>query len=187
MFGTSNIPERSLASPSDIRRAFCENRAELEWLGHFITGDLTLGKSCVSEACSVSLAQNSVFHEWLSTWARHATIRCAIDTQRNGINQISSNYRQVRLIRQVHEPLKGEALEFVINNTELLIANLDVICRTTLAVCGVQGKSASDAALLLGISLGGVQAAYSASMNFVEATRYRHATHDDMSIHCERA
>ena len=187
-FGRSNITQRLIASGNDIRRVFRENRAELEWLAYFITGNRALAVNCVTDACALSEAHTSVFTGWLSTWARHATIRCAIDGQRERIRQISSNYCQPGFIRQVYERLMGESLEFVVEESDTFIDKLDVVCRVTLVICGVQGKSIADAALMLGISLGGVQAAYSTAMNLVEATRYHHLMHHNNGpVVCNRA
>jgi len=181
-FNRTSIGQRSsLASADDIREVFRENDAELQWIGYFITGDSEAAAACVANACNLSESRNGVFPEWLLTWARYATIRCAIDSERERVKKASSNYCQPRFIRQVHEPLSGEALEFVITESDTLIGRLDVVCRITLVICGVYGKSVADAALMLGISVGGAQAACSAAMNVVEAARHQHAMRDNLS------
>ncbi len=179
-FTRTNAGQRSFANANDIREVFRENRAELEWIAYFITGDSEMAAGCVAKACSESESHTSVFQEWLLTWARHATIRSAIDSQREQIKQISSNYTQPRFIRQIHEPLRAEAIEFVIAESESLVVRLDVVCRVTLVVSGVYAKCIADAALMIGIPLGGVQAAYRTAMDVIESARHQYATHDDV-------
>ena len=187
-FAKRNTNQRSMASGNDIRRVFHDNRAELEWMAYFITGDRVLATTCVTEACTFSETHASVFTEWLLTWAGHATVRCAIDVQRERIRQIAAHYSQPSFIRQVYEPLSGELLDLVIEETDTLLARLDVVCRATLVICGVQGKSIADAALILGISLGGVQAAYRTAGNCVEGMQFHGSTQHNIGlVACNRA
>jgi DNA-directed RNA polymerase specialized sigma24 family protein len=175
-----SIKHREFASASDIRDVFHEHRAELEWLAYFITGDRAVAEACVTEACALSESHNSVFVEWLLTWARHATVRSAIEAQRERIKQLTVVYNHPGFIRQVHEPLSNDWVESVVEESDALIAKLDVVCRAALVICGIHGKSVADAALMLGICKGGVQVAYRKALDDLEVTRYAHFSHQNV-------
>ena len=175
---TSNKNHRAFASVNDIRRAFHEHRPELEWLAYFITGDRAMAAGCVTGACNFSESHHSVFTEWLLTWARHATIRAAIETQHDRIKQVSTGYDHTTLCQPRHEPLTEETLEVLVQQSDALIATLDVVSRTALVICGVQKDSIADAALMLGVSRAVASAAYSAALDFVEVFRCEHLAHE---------
>ena len=178
---TSNNNHRSLASVNDIRAIFHECRAELEWLAYFITGNRAIAAVCVTEACVLSESHTSVFTESLLTWARHATIRSAIETQRNHIRQVSSGYDHTTFVRREYVPLTGETLELVVLRSDVFVARLDVVSRTALVICGVQKNSLADVALMLGVNRAVASAAYSAALDCLEVIRCEHMAHESGS------
>jgi len=173
----NNKNQRAFASVNDIRAVFHEHRAELEWLAYLITGDRAIAAACVTDACASSESPNSVFAEWLLTWARHTTIRSAIDTQHDRIKQVSVNYDH-NAVQPQQEALTGEVLELVVHRSGVLISKLDVVSRTALVICGVQKSSIADAALMLGVSRTVASAAYSAALDFLEVLRCEHLEHE---------
>lgn len=175
------VNHREFASANDIRKVFHEHRVELQWLAYFITGDRAVAEACITDACALSESRSSVFVEWLLTWARHASVHSAIETQRERIKQLTVLYNQPAFIRQVHESLSKDWVELVIEDSDALIVKLDVVCRSALVICGIQGKSVADAAVMLGICKGGVQAAYRKALDGLEATRYARVVHEHVS------
>jgi len=175
----SHKNQRAFASVNDIHRAFHEHRAEIEWLAYFITGDRTISAVCVAVARASSEAHNSVFVQQLLNWARHATVLAAIDTQRDRIKQVSGKYGHSASIHPGHEPLTGETLELLVQQSDVLIARLDVVSRTALIICGVQKDSIAEAAVMLGVSRTVASAAYSAALDCVEVICYEQMAHED--------
>jgi len=173
-FDSGKNSQRAFASVNDIRRVFHEHRAELEWLAYFITGNRVIAQACVTDACTASESRNNVFAEWLLTWARHATIRSAIDTQHDRIKQISASYENTAVVQPRHEPLTDELLAVLAQNSDVLAGRLDVVSRAALLVCGVQKNSIADAALMLGVNRAVASTAYCAALNSLEAVRCEH-------------
>lgn len=170
--------QRAFASVNDIRRVFREHRAELEWLAYFITGNRAIAQACVTDACTASESRNSMFAEWLMTWARHATIRSAIDTQHERIRQISASYEHAAVVQPRHEPLTEEMLDVLAQHSDVLGSRLDVVSRTALVICGVQKNSIADAALMIGVSRAVASAAYCAAFDCMEAIRCEHVAQE---------
>jgi len=168
---TSNKSHRTFASVNDIRKVFHEHRVELEWLAYFITGDRVITATCVIDACALTESHHSVFVEWLLSWARHATLRSAIETQNDRVKRVSARYNHTTLIQPLHDPLTAEELQVVVQQSDVLIPRLDVVARTVLVICGVQKSSIADAALMLGISKAVASAAYSAALDCLEVVR----------------
>jgi len=52
-----------------------------------------------------------------------------------------------------------------------VIARLDVLCRSALVICGLERRSAYEAAALLGIDPAGVEGAYWAAIESLEVIR----------------
>ena len=49
-----------------------------------------------------------------------------------------------------------------------MIARLDVLCRFALVICGLEKRSANEAAALLGIDPAAVEGAYCAAIKYLE-------------------
>ncbi|HVN20087.1 MAG TPA: hypothetical protein VMU05_14975 [Dongiaceae bacterium] len=167
---------RAFATVNDIRGTFREHRVELEWLAYFITGDQTMAKECVSDACLLSEGHNGVFRQWLLTWARHATIRSAIETQHDRIKEAARKYDRTGFVQCTREPLKQDAIETLVRCSDSFIARLDVLSRTALVICGIQNSPIADAALMLGISRSVASAAYCGALDCLEAVPCEHLT-----------
>lgn len=168
---TTGSNREAFATPNDIRELFHRHRTELEWLAHFVTTDKALAEACVSDACASSKSATSIFKEWLANWARYSTIRSAVQTQRSCIKRLAPKYERTGCVHHSHEPLSRESLEFVVEESWLLINRLDVVSRTALVMCGIEGHSIADAAVMMGISRASSQAAYCAALDYIEVLR----------------
>lgn len=168
---TNGSKRSAMATPDDIRELFRRHRTELEWLARFITADPAMAQACVTDACASSELATSVFKEWLLNWARYSTIRSAVQTQRTLVKRLAPKYERNACVHRSHEPLSKESLEFVVEESCLLMNRLDALSRITLVTCGVEGNSVADVAVMLGISRASAQTAYCSALDSVEVLR----------------
>jgi DNA-directed RNA polymerase specialized sigma24 family protein len=164
------------ASCEDVHRVFKEFRAELEWLAYFITGDQDAAAACVVDAGGLSQSHHHVFEEWLLHWARYATIRLALRSQKPRIDQLSNSYAQSTCVHEKHDLLSADLVELLMIEAGTLVSRLDVISRAVLVICGIEKHSVSEAALLLGVSSACVRAAYCRGLQSLDVLRWEQFT-----------
>jgi len=160
-----SFPERVAAENGGVFRQY---REELEWLANFLTGDEKVAAACVVDACALAESENPGFQAWLLEWARLATIRSAVQIQQRRIAQLSSTYVQRRCTHRGHAALSSDWSEILVEESSVLIAKLDVLCRCALVICGLEKRSAHEAALLLGVDPISVEGAYCAAIKFLD-------------------
>lgn len=160
MSQAANNVNNKVASANAIRGVFHDRQDELQWLAYFITADRNLAEKCVVDACTLSQKQNPVFEQWLATWARYATVRAAINTQHGEIRQLAATYEQVRCTHHRHPRLPAASIERLTRRTDSMFELVDALARAALIICGVEGHSFTEAALLLGVRNSIVLAAY---------------------------
>jgi len=153
----------------NVGNAFSQHREELEWLANFLTGDEMVATACVVDAWAVAESENAGFQDWLSEWACMATIRAAIQIHQRRIAQLASTYKRRPCIHGGHLALSSDLREILVEESNGLIARLDVLCRFALVICGLEKRSAHEAALLLGVDATSVEGAYCAAIKFLEA------------------
>ena len=158
---------RPLAS-ENVAAVFRDYRDGLEWLASFLTGDEKIGAACVIDACALAESENPGFQEWLLEWARLATIRSAWQIQQRRIAQLSQAYRQRRCIHGGHPALSADSVEHLLEESRWITTRLDVLCRFALVICGLEKRSAHEAALLLGVDRTSVEGAYCTAIKFLE-------------------
>jgi DNA-directed RNA polymerase specialized sigma24 family protein len=156
------------AGADEIANAFNGYREELEWLALFLMGDKELAEACLVDARSLATIENQVFEEWLEHWARRATIRSAADMQQSRITQLASAYERNPCPHKEHKPLDAETVELLKTESSMLAFRLDALCRFALILRGVEGYSARESALVLGVSRIAVEAAYCAALEFLK-------------------
>ncbi len=165
----TNFNQRHFATLDDMQRAFTQHQPELEWFAYFITGDEVIAQDCVVDARSLSVSQhNQVFEDWLLEWARYATVRSAIQRQRERRLLQDKAPEQERCAHSAHEPLSASSVEFVEDNTEALTKRLSALSRIALVVYGIQKHSLCEAAILAGVPARRVKAAYCAALHCLE-------------------
>ena len=157
-----------LLAGENIGAVFSERREELEWLASFLTGDDKIGAACVIDACAMAESENPGFQEWLLGWARLATIRSAVQIQQRRIAQLSPAYMQRQCIHGGHPALSADSLERLVKESHWVMTKLDVLCRFALVICGLEKRSAQEAALLLGVDRTSVEGAYCIAIKFLE-------------------
>jgi DNA-directed RNA polymerase specialized sigma24 family protein len=66
------------ASSGDFLRIFHEERDGLSRLSFLLTADHEKAQQCFVSGLEDSVKENSVFKEWVRSWARRAIIQCAV-------------------------------------------------------------------------------------------------------------
>ena len=178
MLSTRMEYRSAFASYEDVRKVFRECRVELEWLAYFITGDRDAAASCVVDAGGLSQSHHQVFEEWLSRWARYATIRLALRSQKTRIDQLSVCYAQPACVHEKHDLLSVDLIELLMIEADVLVSRLDIISRAALVICGIEKHSVSEAALLLGVSSACVRAAYCQGLQSLDVLRREQFTQE---------
>src|SRR5271157_4689183 len=151
-----------------VGTVFSQNREELEWLANFLTGDEKIAEACVVDACAQAELENPGLQQWPSKWASMSTIRSAAQIQQQRIAQLSSAYMQCGCFRGGHTALSSDWCDILLEESSVVCARLDVFCRFALVICGLEKRSANEAALLLGVDPASVQGAYCAAIKCLE-------------------
>lgn len=160
----------------DIRAAFADYRDELMWLALFLTGDKRRAETCVVDACALATTNNAVFRDWLLRWARRATIRSAIEMKRSCVAQVAAAYKPHACSHRKHVALSEQAIELLVAQSDVLVDQLDVLCRFVLIMRGLENYSARDSALLLGIGGDSLETVYCAALQSLEESTHQHSS-----------
>jgi hypothetical protein len=144
----------------NVGNVFSQHREALEWLANFLIGDERIAAACLVDAGALAESENPGFQDWLSEWVCLATIRSAAQIQQRRIAQLASTYKQRSCIHGGHRALSSDWQEILVEESNILIARLDVLCRFALVICGLEKRSAHEAALLLGVDETCVEGAY---------------------------
>ena len=156
------------ATGEEVRSAFRKHKEELAWLAVFLTRSAELAKVCVVDAFALATAPSDVVAESVERWTRCCTIRSAVEMQQSRIALLASTYERTPSGPRNHAPLDPVVLAVLYEKPEELGLCLDVLCRVTLVLCGLEGYSSTDAALMLGISRTAVEAAYCSALEFFD-------------------
>ena len=166
-----NAASKSFPEPAVseyVGTVLSRNRVELEWLANFLTGDEKIAEACVVDACAKAESENPSLQEWSSTWASMSTIRSAAQIQQQRIAQLSSAYVQSGCIHGGHMTLSSDWCDVLLEESSVVCARLDILCRFALVICGLEKRSANEAALLLGVDPASVEGAYCAAIKSLE-------------------
>lgn len=158
----------AMASAAEIRTAFTQHKQELTWLAEFLTGNEIMASACVIDARTRTENRNAVSEEWFWTWPRETTIRSALDLERVRIDQLASVYERRDRIYCQHASMSTGMAELLVIEFEAVQLRLDVLCRFVLMLCGVEERSVTETAQLLGISKRAVEGAYCAALDALE-------------------
>jgi len=152
-------PSHRYATVEDVRKIFADYHDALHWLAGFLIGH-KLAPACVIDACNVAERQGPVFHEWLAHWAARATLRCALQMQGAEIAGLAPTYERFGRVDQKRSPLSPEDLQLLIEQSVVLPARLDVLCRFVLVMHGIAKESCEEVAAQLEVSPSAVERAY---------------------------
>lgn len=165
-------PSHRYATVEDVRKVFADYHDALHWLAGFLVGD-KLALACVIDACNIAERQGPVFHEWLAHWAARATLRCALQMQRADIAKLAPTYERFERVDEMRSPLSPEDLQLLIEESDILPARLDVLCRFVLVMHGIAKESCEEVAAQLGVSEKAVERAYCAAFDTLHLTSER--------------
>jgi len=159
------------ATADDIRNVFGDYHNVLHWLADFLLGDSNFAESCIVDACTIAQTQGPMFHEWLVYWAARATVRCAFQTQQASVLELAREYEQGVDVEQKQSPVSVEHFQLLIENSDLIQARLDVLCRFVLVYRGIAKDSTTAVASQLGITASAVERAYENAINALDLLR----------------
>jgi hypothetical protein len=145
-----------------------QHREELEWLANFLHGDEKIAEACVVDACALAESVSPRAHDCLLKWACLAMIQSAVQMQQQRITQLAAAYKQRGCIHGGHTALSPDCRDVLVEESSVLIARLDVLSRFVLVICGLEKRSAYEAAVLLGIDRISVEGAYCAASKCLE-------------------
>ena len=147
------------ATVEDVRKIFADYHDALHWLAAFLIGD-KLAAACVIDACNIAERQGHEFHEWLAHWAARATFRCALQRQEADIVELGPTYERSEGVHEKRSPLSPEDLQLLIEETDVLRAQLDILCRFVLVMHGIAKEPCEEVAAQLAVSPSAVERAY---------------------------
>jgi hypothetical protein len=157
-------PSHRYANVEDVRKIFADYHDALHWLAGFLIGD-KLAPACVIDACNITERQGPVFHEWLAHWAARATLRCALQMQLADVAELGPTYERRELVDAQRPPLSPEDLQLLAEESEVLRARLDVLCRFVLIMHGIAKESCEEVAAQLWVSQSAVERAYCVALD----------------------
>jgi hypothetical protein len=152
-------PSHRYATVEDVRKIFADYHDALHWLAGFLIGE-KLAAACVIDACNIAERQGPVFHEWLAHWAARATLRCALQMQRADVAGLARTYEGFDRVPEKRSPLSPKDLQLLIEESDVLPARLDVLCRFVLVMHGIAKESCEAVGAQLGVSPSAVERAY---------------------------
>jgi hypothetical protein len=171
---TAAVDGRNYASPAEIVACFQDQRNVLGRLAFSITGDQTMADLAVDQACETTLQGNSPFCDWLFEWAKAATIASAISHGTAAIRICEAAYKD-RRCPHVEHLSQGDAEERAVSldlilgtDANILIAELDPLCRAVLVLRVAIRSSIQDCALRLNVSRAVVLAANCHAMTWFQ-------------------
>lgn len=145
--------KRRVASHSEIKATFKNERDYLFWIALLITGDAKAAKQSVANASALSLAGPGVLHDWLVRWVRSATVRFAVYAVRDLIAASKSRYADWNCPHGEHAVFSIEQIRSLREaDPQDIISALDPLARSVLIARGVQHASVSESASLLNLS-----------------------------------
>lgn len=155
---TAPVDARDYASPAEIVACFQDQRNVLGRLAFLITADQATAEQAVVQACAITLQGNSPFLDWLLEWAKAATIASAISHGTEPIRICEAAYKDRRCphiehLSQGDAEERAASLDLILGtDTQILIAELDPLCRAVLVLRVAIRSSIQDCALRLNVS-----------------------------------
>jgi len=138
-----------------------------------ITGDQATADQAVVQACEITLQGNSPFRDWLLEWAKAATIASAISHGTELIRICEATYTDRRCPHVEHlSPGDAEERAASLNiilgaDAQILIAELDPLCRAVLVLRVAVRSSIQDCALRLNVPRAAVLVANCRAMTWL--------------------
>jgi hypothetical protein len=168
-----------------LNAAFDSDSAFLLWLAEVITGDPKVAEECLVDARKISQHQSGLFADWLTQWARAATIQQAILRVHGQILLASRNYDQIRCPHGGHVPVPLEQFrELQSVSAQEIVSELDTFVRAVGLLRGVSHCVLQDCSIRLGTTRTSVAAACCAFDKWI-VVRKQTCVHDEPVHQCE--
>jgi len=170
---TAAVVARNYASPAEIVDCFQNQRNVLSRLALLITGDQATADQAVAHACEITLQGNSPFRDWLLEWAKAATIAGAISHGTEAIRICEAAYKDRRCshvehLSQSDAEERATSLDLILGtDAQIVIAELDPLCRAVLVLRVAVRSSIQDCALRLNVPRAVVLAANCQAMTWL--------------------
>jgi hypothetical protein len=155
-WGAEPVTESSkpvIVSTVEIQHEFDAESVFLLWVAEVITGDPQLAEKCVTDARNIASTRSGIFLDWLTQWARTATIQCAIGHSQKQIISAAWKYRDFRCSHGGHAPLSRDETR-LLRTTPIseILTTLDPFVRTVMILRAIPNCAVQDCALRLGTS-----------------------------------
>ena len=166
---------RDHASVSEVLACFKNEKALLLRLALLITGDETTAGQCVVNACDMTVQGHSPFRDWLTEWAKAATITSAISRCVGAIRGCEAAYKGRHCTHpehlsqvQVDDGEREHILKVVLGaDPGVVIRELDPLSRAVLVLRVATRSSIQDCVLRLNVSRAAVVAANCQAMTWL--------------------
>jgi hypothetical protein len=166
------IDSREHASAAEILGCFSDEREMLSRLALLITGDQATAARSVVNACDMTLQGHSPFRDWLTEWAKSATITSAIYHCAGAIRACEATYKGRRCTHTQHWSQGEErerTLDFVLKtDPAIVIAALDPLSRAVLVLRLAIRCSVQDCVVRLNVCRAAVVAANCQAMTWLD-------------------
>jgi hypothetical protein len=173
------VEGRDHASASEVLAHFRDERVYLSRLALLITGDESAAEQSVVNACEITVQGHSPFRDWLTEWAKSATITSAISKSADAIRSCEPEYKGLRCSHSEHLALGNNAecderLSLVLSaDPRVVIAELDPLVRAVLVLRVAIRSSVQDCASRLNISRAAILAANCRAMTWLHNLQLR--------------
>jgi len=164
------------ATVEDVRKIFADYHDTLHWLARFLLTDEVLAPACVVDACNIAERQSPMFHDWLTHWAAHATLLCALRMQRDDVAALVPKYEQLDGVDSDRPLFSPEDLQLLVDNAEVVRTQLDVLCRFVLIMYGIGKETREDVGSQLRLSESAVVRAYAVAFDTFRRVSVKTAT-----------
>ena len=176
-----NVANDDHASVAEVLACFRQQRNVLLRLAFLITGDNATAEQSLQSACGTTLKGHAPFREWLSQWARVATITNAISQCIGDIRKCEAMHKDQRCTHAEHLS-KGDDAErehrlnaVVATDPEVVITELDPLSRAVLVLIVATGSSIQDCVMRLNVSRPAVLAANCAALTWLHDLQLKDA------------
>jgi len=179
--GTESGAARSI----QLNAAFDSDSGFLLWLAEVITGDSKVAEECLVDARKISQQQSGLFVDWLSQWARSATVQQAIQRAHGQILLVSHSYDQICCPHGGHALIPLEQMrELQSLSAQEIVSALDPFVRAVGILRGVSHCVLQDCSIRLGATRTSVAAAYCVFDQWI-ILRKQKRVHDEPVHDCE--
>lgn len=164
---------RDHASVAEVLACFRDEKSLLFRLALLITGNEAAAEQSVVNACEMTVQGHSPFRDWLTEWAKSATLTSAISRCTNAIRGCEATYRHERCTHAEHMSWSDDAERahtlsvLLAADPTVVIAQLDALSRAALILRLATRSSIQDCVVRLNVSRAAVLAANCRAMTWL--------------------